>query len=204
MAARPIERYVKRQIMDQGGWPRILERIAAGETVADVARTIFRPDGQPISRPMLSNMLHADPERSKQAYAARDQGSDAMVDQGLHLVDSAQPDRDSLQKAKTQAELRLKVAGFISRERWGETKQQTNVQINVESMHLDALRHRTIEASRPLAAALEASAPGIALDVSHACETENGQSVVSDSNTVQTPQLTEDVIIRSAVDQPNK
>ena len=32
MAAKPIERYVKKQIADQGGWPRILERIASGET----------------------------------------------------------------------------------------------------------------------------------------------------------------------------
>src|SRR5690348_17103016 len=130
MAAKPIERFVKKQIQDQGGWDRILERIASGETVADVARTLLRPDGQAISRSFFSHMLHRDDERSKAVLKARDEGSDAMVDHGLHLVDSAAPDRDSINKAKVQAEMRLKVAGFINRERWGEHKQGTTVELN--------------------------------------------------------------------------
>lgn len=158
MAAKPIERFIKKQIADQGGWPRILERIASGETVADVARTLLKPDGQAISRNFLSTLLHADPERSASVYKARDEGSDAMVDQGLHLVDSAQADRDSINKAKVQAEMRLKVAGFVNRERWGEAKQAVNVSVNVASLHVDALRHRIVEASRPLAAELAAVA----------------------------------------------
>src|SRR5436309_2868554 len=66
VAAKPIERYVKKQIQDQGGWPRILERIASGETVADVSRTLLRPDGKHIDRSFLSRLLHDDPERSAQ------------------------------------------------------------------------------------------------------------------------------------------
>lgn len=174
MAAKPIERFVKKQIADQGGWPRILERIASGETVADVARTLLKPDGQAISRNFLSTLLHADPERSASVYKARDEGSDAMVDQGLHLVDSAQADRDSINKAKVQAEMRLKVAGFVNRERWGEAKQAVNVSVNVASLHVDALRHRIVEASKPLAEMLaegEGSAADSEVSVSRACET---------------------------------
>src|SRR2546429_389248 len=157
MAAKPIERFIKKQIQDQGGWPRILERIASGETVADVARTLLKPDGQSISRNFLSTLLHADPERSKQVYAARDEGADAMVDQGLHFVDRAPVDRDSVAKAKVQAEMRLKVAGFINRDRWGESKHPAvNVTVNTASLHLDALRRRMVEASRPLAHSLGA------------------------------------------------
>src|SRR5438093_11167661 len=77
MAAKPIERFVKRQIQDQGGWPRILERIASGETVADVARTLKRPDGQEISRSFFSHMLHADDARSAAVLKARSGGADA-------------------------------------------------------------------------------------------------------------------------------
>lgn len=159
MAAKPIERYVKKQIQDQGGWPRILERIASGETVADVSRTLLRPDGKHIDRSFLSRLLHHDPERSALVSQARKEGASAMVDHALHIVDTAPVDRDSVNKAKVMADLRVKVAGYIDREQWGEQKQQVNVQVNVADMHLDSLRHRMIENSRPLAAALHQVLP---------------------------------------------
>lgn len=157
MAAKPIERYVKRQIQEQGGWPRILERIASGETIAAIARTLLRPDQVAISRNMLSMMLHADPERSAQVRVAQIEGASAMVDQGLQLVDGAPCDRDSVNKANLQAQLRLKVAGFIDRAAWGENKAGVNVSVSVNAMHVDALRHRIVEASRPLATRLSVS-----------------------------------------------
>src|SRR6266550_7399362 len=167
VAAKPIERFVKRQIQEQGGWPRILERIASGETVADVARTLKRPDGQEISRSFFSHMLHADNARSKAVLEARDEGSDAMVDESLHLVDSAQPDRDSIQKARVQADMRLRVAGLVSRDRWGESKAGAlSVTVNLASLHVDALRHRTVGLAEMGALAIAASS------VEQACDTE--------------------------------
>lgn len=155
MAAKPIERFIKKQIMDQGGWDRILERIASGETIADVARTLYRPDHKQISRNYLSMMLHADPARSAKVNAARTECAAAMVDDALYAVDSAALDRDSVNKAKVRAEVRLKVAGFLDRTQFGDKGNQLNVQVNVEGLHLDALRHRITEASKPLAAALD-------------------------------------------------
>lgn len=187
MAAKPIERFVKKQIADQGGWPRILERIASGETVADVARSLKRPDGQEISRSFLSNILHADPERSQAVLKARSEGADAMVDHGLHLVDIAQADRDSINKAKVQAELRLKVAGFVNREQWGESKQAVTVSVNVANLHVDALRHRIVEASGPLAGLLEGqdgSAAEHEAISAHACETDTSLDDTRQSDTV--------------------
>lgn len=146
MAAKPIERHIKRQIAEQGGWERILERIRSGETVADVARTLLRPDGIPISRSFLSSRLHADPERSAQVREARKEGASAMVDDALHIVQTAPVDRDSVNKAKTIADLKLKVAGFIDRESWGEKGANVNVTINQNELHLSALRHREIPA----------------------------------------------------------
>lgn len=144
MPSRPIERFVKKQIADQGGWPRILERIASGETVADVSRTLMRPDGIAISRCFLSRLLHADPERSTLVKAAKTECAAAMVDDALHIVDSSPIDRDAIQHGRTRAELRLKVAGLVDRESWGERKQNVEVTVNVATLHLDALRHRQI------------------------------------------------------------
>lgn len=146
MAAKPIERYVKRQIADQGGWDRILERIASGETVADVARTLLRPDGQHISRAFLSRLLHHDPERSAKVLQARTEGASAMVDDALRIVDTTPMDRDATQHARSRAEVRLRVAGLIDREHWGDRKQDINIQVNTADIHLDALRHRQVQA----------------------------------------------------------
>jgi hypothetical protein len=176
MAAKPIERFIKKQIQDQGGWPRILERIASGETVADVSRTLHRPDGQPISRAFLSRLLHADAERSQQVLKARDEGADAMVDEGLHLVDSASQERDAIQKARVQADMRLKVAGLVSRERWGESKQAVTVSVNVASLHVDALRHRVVSA--------EGSGADSEQIASQVCGTDTQQNDTRQSDTV--------------------
>jgi hypothetical protein len=160
MAAKPIERYVKKQIADQGGWPRILERLSSGETVADISRTLLRtPQGPSISRAFLSRLLHQDDDRSAQVVKARREGASAMVDDALHIVDSSPVDRDAVQHSRARAELRLKVAGLVDREAWGDSKQAINVQVNVADMHLDSLRHRIIENSRPLAAVLHQVLP---------------------------------------------
>jgi len=148
---RPIYRHVLRQITALGGFDRLEERLASGETIADLARTLSRPDGGPISRNFLSLVLHHDPIRSQRIKALRTEQAAAMVDDALHLVDRAPLDRDAVNKAKVQSDLRLRVAGFLDRQQWGEQKQQVSVQVNVESLHLDALRHRITEASRPLA-----------------------------------------------------
>ena len=153
MAAKPIERAIKKQIADQGGWERLLERYASGETIADIARTLFKPDGHPISRNFLSMLLHKDPDRSQRIFSLRTESAAAMVDDAIHAVDTAPIDRDSISKAKVKADLRVKVAGFIDREKWGEQKQSP-IQVNILATHESALRHRLVVASAPLAVAL--------------------------------------------------
>src|SRR2546425_1254857 len=70
MAGRPIERYVTQQILEHGGYEALVERIRQGESVAMIARTLFKPDGQAIHRTTLSHMLHARDDRSAQVAAA--------------------------------------------------------------------------------------------------------------------------------------
>ena len=160
MASKPIERHIKRQIAERGGWERILERLASGETVTDIARTFTRPDGQAISRSFLSNLLHKDPERSQLAYKAKVEGASAMVDHALRIVDSAPIDRDSIAKAKVMADMRVRVAGFLDREQFGERRDGMTVNVNMASLHLDALRHRELPTvAVPLAGSLADGMP---------------------------------------------
>src|SRR6266576_5851996 len=84
VAAKPIERYVKRQIQEQGGWPRILERIASGETQLAILKDFTNPKtGVPISPGFFNRLLHQDPERSQAVDAAYRAGASVMVDIGL-------------------------------------------------------------------------------------------------------------------------
>src|SRR5439155_18702036 len=71
MAACVLRRQVLRQVEAQGGWPVFADRHAQGESIADLARTLRRPDGRAISRNFLSGIVHATPERSALFLAAR-------------------------------------------------------------------------------------------------------------------------------------
>ena len=149
MAAKPIERFVKRQIEDQGGWPRILERIESGETITRIAHSFLRPDGLPISLSFFSRLLHQDAKRSEQVLPARIKGADALVDQAVDVVDNCAPERDHIAKARQQADTYLRVAALRDRENFGERLAPT-LQINVASLHLDSLRNRAADELRRL------------------------------------------------------
>ena len=71
MPGRPIQHYVTQHILEHGGFEALIERIRQGETVAMIARTLFKPDGQAIHRTTLSHMLHARADRSAQVGAAK-------------------------------------------------------------------------------------------------------------------------------------
>ncbi len=73
MAAQPITNYAKKQIAAQGGPTAIVERLRAGETLAEIARTFFRPDGRAISKRLLDGIMGKVPGmRAAMAQAKRD------------------------------------------------------------------------------------------------------------------------------------
>src|SRR6266576_1436885 len=159
MAAKPIERYVKRQIQEQGGWPRILERIASGETQLAILKDFTNPKtGVPISPGFFNRLLHQDPERSQAVDAAYRAGASVMVDIGLEKVNDAPPDRDAIQKARVQLDAYLRVAALRDRERFGDVKPSVNVQVNLADVHLDSLRHSVSELQSRTVPALAAHA----------------------------------------------
>src|SRR6266550_5511687 len=164
MAAKPIERFVKRQIQEQGGWPRILERLASGETYSQIARSLKRPDGEGISFAFFRRLLHQDPARELLIREAKRIRAEAWADDALAKSDAPMASQVDVGKARVQIDARLRLAGFADREQYGERKQ-VEVTGGVAVLQLDALRHRKIiEASRPLAALLAEADGGSATD----------------------------------------
>lgn len=148
MAAKPIERHILKQIKERGGWEPIIDRIGSGDTVLTISKDYTRPDGQPVSRSFLARLLHQDRERSAKVIEARREAASMYVEDALRVVDSAPLDKDAIQKARVQSDVRLRVAGMLDRQQYGQQQQQINVQVNVEAMHLDSLRHRTVRAGQ--------------------------------------------------------
>ncbi len=160
MAGKRVERFVERQIREQGGWDWFFRRDASGERLADIARTLYWPNEQmepnrakPIDRSTLSHMVHGKPERRAQYEALHPEHLEARIERTSQRLEEAPADNAMVQREAKSADLALRIAGLRD-ERWRDKKAGLEVTVNVGSMHLDALRHRVIEASRPLAAEL--------------------------------------------------
>lgn len=167
LSSKPIERHVKRQIQEQGGWERILERIASGETDLEISLTLPRPDGLPISRSFFNTLLHSNVERAS-IDAARVEAGSARVDHAIQVAKTTPQDRDAVQKARLVVDTDLRVAGYLDRARYGEQKQAIAVQVNVGDMHLGALRHREVQQLEPA----QVLAPKVSSDSTQARETD--------------------------------
>ena len=134
MPGRPIRTALLAAVAKDGGWDRIIERIADGETVLKIAA------GYNVSRNFFATILHEDAERGKLVYAARKRAAEALTEEALAIVDSVPESRDALQKAKLQVDSRQWLAGKLDREQFGEAKPVALTQINIGQLHLDALR----------------------------------------------------------------
>ncbi len=143
MASQPFKRAFVAQVKTRGGWSAIFDRIAAGETLASIAKDYG------CSRSWLSRLLNEDEQRKALLQVAKREGAAAHVEEALRLVDEAPVERDALQKARLQVEHRRWMAGVYDREQFGDAAIP-DVQINIGEIHLAALRHRITEVPRPL------------------------------------------------------
>ncbi|MEI6283258.1 MAG: hypothetical protein WCP82_11200 [Alphaproteobacteria bacterium] len=129
-------------VADIGGVEVILDRIACGETMTTVA------GGMGVSPAMLSEWLRSDPERGALLSQARTVAAQSLAEQSLTISDGASP--EGVQVARLQVETRKWLASKYDVGTFGD--KQTGVQINIGSLHLDALRkvqadHNFIELS---------------------------------------------------------
>ena len=132
-----------------GGREAILDDIRGGAFVTDIAADLCRRSGQQVTPKVLGSWLNSSPEWRAELAAARKDAADALVEQAVVLVDGASEDRDSIAKAKAQADLRQWLASKYNRPMYGnDAAANVQVQVNMGDMHLDALRRREVPVVR--------------------------------------------------------
>jgi hypothetical protein len=72
---------------------------------------------------------------------ARIEAADALVEQGLEMVDALDGDSSTNEISATREKVNYRkfVAGSLNQNRYG-TRPQNNVTVNIGDMHLDALK----------------------------------------------------------------
>jgi hypothetical protein len=120
------------KIEQRGGYLPICQRIADGETLADIAREYE------MSRSVIQQWFGRDPDRREALRRARVLAAASLADQALSIADQAES--ENVQVAKLRIETRRWLASRMDPEQYGD--RPTNaVQINIGTLHLDALRH---------------------------------------------------------------
>jgi len=132
MAGRPQRRSLIAKVKGFGGGDRICELVEQGVSLASVAREIG------CSREHLSIWMNGDPDRRKRLARARETAAEALVDQGLAIIDRA--DIAETQLAKARADYRRWMASRLDPDTWGERQQGPQIAIQFNGLHLDSLR----------------------------------------------------------------
>lgn len=127
----------------------IVSWVQDGNTVLQLANEIAEDTGLKISSQMLGRYIREFDDGAQRVQEARQQGAHSMVDQAIDIVDNAPADRDAVRKAQAQANVRTWVAERWNRKDLGAPKGPA-IQLNINTMHLDALRRRAAVSSATL------------------------------------------------------
>jgi len=140
MAGRALKKRLLNEIKDLGGPEYVREFIASGGTILDLA------DQLGCSRTYLSRHLHAQPEYSAVINDARREQADTLAEEALKIADQmAEADditRESIAVAKERIDVRKWLATVNNPERYQTNKPQAAVTININQLHLEALKKR--------------------------------------------------------------
>jgi hypothetical protein len=93
------------------------------------------------SRQYFSTSINSIPEYASVLAKAKQEAADALVEEGLGMVDALDGGSTTSEIAATREKVQWRkfMAGSYNQERYG-SRPQTNVTISVSDMHLDALR----------------------------------------------------------------
>ena len=135
MAGRPLRKRILNEIQEKGGADYLFEEVASGKTITELAKEYG------CNRQYLSTTINNVPEYSQALSKARQEAADALVEQGLTMVDELDGGSSSSEIAATREKVQWRkfMAGSYNQERYGN-RPQTNVNISLGDMHLDALR----------------------------------------------------------------
>jgi hypothetical protein len=135
MAGKALRKRILEDIKKRGGADYISEQIGSGLTMAKLAAQYE------CSREYFSRSLNEIPEYAAAIADARRSSADALVEEGLTMVDALDGQSTTQEIAATREKVQWRkfMAGSYNQERYGN-RPQTNVTISVSDMHLDALR----------------------------------------------------------------
>lgn len=118
--------------LDKIGERTLLEKIASGMTMAGLAEELR------ISNLSLYHWIKKEPERQERFAQARAIAADQWAEECLDIADTA--DAVSANAARLKIETRKWLAGVTNPDKYKSAPAQAAVQVNVNQLHLDALR----------------------------------------------------------------
>src|SRR5438034_4953117 len=146
MPGKPIQEKLLTDIEAAGGWDAICERVASGENQTAIAESFG------VTQGFFSRVMHLDPARVRAYRDAKREAAHVLAEQARMLADGVPEQRDAIAKVREQIGVRRWLSASWNREDYGEAGLELNVNnvTNIAQLHVDALRHRSVEASRPL------------------------------------------------------
>ena len=135
MAGKALRKRILTEVASNGGADWLFDQIASGITVAELARQYG------CTRSYVSRSLNSVPEYAAALTKARGEAADALVEQGLEMVDGLSGASTPTEIAATREKVQWRkfMAGSMNQDRYG-TRPQSNVTLSIGDLHLDALR----------------------------------------------------------------
>lgn len=139
MPGRPVLRRLEKQIANEGGDEFLLAQVASGLSIDKIMRPFN------LCRTMFYQWVHnGGPEREAAWAQAKVESADALVEDGLNLLDdladTVDPTSAQVSLAGHRANYRKWLAATRNRAVYGEDKSGVSVNLNIGQLHLDALR----------------------------------------------------------------
>jgi hypothetical protein len=143
MAGKALRKRILTEVASNGGADWLFDQIASGVTVAELARQYG------CTRSYVSRSLNSVPEYAAALSKARGEAADALVEQGLEMVDGLSGASTPTEIAATREKVQWRkfMAGSMNQERYG-TRPQSNVTLSIGDLHLDALRKFSADMKR--------------------------------------------------------
>jgi AraC-like DNA-binding protein len=141
MAGKALKKRLLAEIDTRGGPEYVRDYIAAGGTILDLANELG------CSRTYLSRHLNAQEEYRPMIAEGRREQADALAEEALQIADAlADPDapltRERIAAAKERIDVRKWLATVNHPERYQVNRPGTAVTININELHLEALKSR--------------------------------------------------------------
>ena len=135
MAGKALRRRILSDVEANGGADWLFDQIASGMTMTKLA------EHYGCTRSYVSRALNANEEYKRALEQARSEAADALVEEGLHMVDQLDGSSSSNEIAATREKVNWRkfMAGSYNQNKYG-TRPQTNVTLSIGDLHLDALR----------------------------------------------------------------